>query len=525
MQVYDLNSVKVYNLSCGKSLPDWLNERKRRMLLKKDADLRRRIQLIQDFEMPTVSTSISLSKDEKYILATGLYKPRIRCFDVNQMSLKFERCLDSEVLKFQLLDNDYSKIVFLQIDRYVEFHSKHGKYYRTRIPFFGRDFSILNTTSDLYFVGASSEVCRLNLQVGRFLSPLSTKADELNCCAFNEHHELFSCGTTQGIVECWDPRARNCVCRLDCAAQLIAHDSGIKELPSITALSYNGPTIMGVGTSTGQIQIYEMRVNKPIVTKDHNFNLPVKCIKFHRNDKNDNLVLSIDKRILKMWNQDTGKPFTSIEPESSLNDLCVVPNSGLMFMANEAPKILTYYLPDLGQPPAWCSMLTSITEELEESSQTQVYDDYKFLTRTEIDELGLSHLIGSNMLRAEMHGYYVRAEIYQKARSLVEPLKYSEYKKNRVEDVNKVESRIKEEKPLPKVNRMIAQKLESSSNTKANKLKKNLLLEGRFSKMFEDNNFEVDVSSEHYQRLVPVLPKVDPQSNNQRQPDEVRLNL
>lgn len=27
---------------------------------------------------------------------TGTYKPRVRCYDTYQLSLKFERCLDSE---------------------------------------------------------------------------------------------------------------------------------------------------------------------------------------------------------------------------------------------------------------------------------------------------------------------------------------------------------------------------------------------------------------------------------------------
>ena len=40
-----------------------------------------------------------------------------------------------------------------------------------------------------------------------------------------------------------------------------------------------------------------------------------------------------------------GKAFTAVEPGVNLNDLCMVPGSGLVFMANEAPKVLTYYLP------------------------------------------------------------------------------------------------------------------------------------------------------------------------------------
>ena len=36
MQVTRAGGVKVYNLSAGKSLPEWISERKRRTLLKND---------------------------------------------------------------------------------------------------------------------------------------------------------------------------------------------------------------------------------------------------------------------------------------------------------------------------------------------------------------------------------------------------------------------------------------------------------------------------------------------------------
>ena len=47
MQVSTTNDVKIYNLSAGKSLPEWLTERKRRQLVKNDIDIRKRIELIQ----------------------------------------------------------------------------------------------------------------------------------------------------------------------------------------------------------------------------------------------------------------------------------------------------------------------------------------------------------------------------------------------------------------------------------------------------------------------------------------------
>ena len=46
--------------------------------------------------MPTAATLVATSPDGHYLLAAGVYKPRIRCFDFSQLSMKFERCLDAE---------------------------------------------------------------------------------------------------------------------------------------------------------------------------------------------------------------------------------------------------------------------------------------------------------------------------------------------------------------------------------------------------------------------------------------------
>lgn len=54
----------------------------------------------------------------------------------------------------QLMFLFHFQIVFLHNDRYIEFHSQSGFYYKTRIPKFGRDFSYHYPSCDLYFVGA-----------------------------------------------------------------------------------------------------------------------------------------------------------------------------------------------------------------------------------------------------------------------------------------------------------------------------------------------------------------------------------
>ena len=50
-------------------------------------------------------------------------------------------------------------------------------------------------------------------------------------------------------------------------------------------------------------------------------------------------------------------------------------DSGLLLMAAEQSRVLSYYVPALGPAPRWCSFLDVITEELEEeeSPQTNIH--------------------------------------------------------------------------------------------------------------------------------------------------------
>ncbi|NWH28329.1 NOL10 protein, partial [Grus americana] len=512
MQVSSLNEVKIYSLNAGRSLPEWLSDRKKRALQKKDVDIRRRIELIQDFEMPTVSTKIKVSRDGQYIMAVGTYKPRIRCFDTYQLSQKFERCLDSEVVTFEILSDDYSKIVFLQCDRFVEFHSQHGHYYRTRIPRFGRDFCYHYPSCDLYFVGASSEVYRLNLEQGRFLNSLQTDASESNVCDINPVHFLFAMGTAEGKVECWDPRTRNRVGLLDCALSSVTADTEIEGLPSISALKFDGALNMAVGTSTGQVLLYDLRSSNPLIVKDHHYGLPIKSIQFqHQLD----LIISADSRIIKMWNKDTGKIFTSMEPEHDINDVCLYPNSGMLMTANEAPKMNIYYIPVLGPAPKWCSFLDNLTEELEENPESTVYDDYKFVTRKDLENLGLAHLIGSSLLRAYMHGFFMDIRLYHKAKMMANPFAYEEYRREKIrQKIEETRAQRVQLKKLPKVNKELALKLieeeEEQQVTRKRKQKTlpSLLKDDRFKVMFENPDFQVDEQSEEFRLLNPLVSKI-----------------
>ncbi|XP_071403098.1 nucleolar protein 10 isoform X3 [Centroberyx affinis] len=488
MQISSVNDVKIYNLSHGKSLPEWLSDRKKRQLQKKDVDIQRRIELIQDFEMPTVCTSIKVSRDGQFILAA--------------------------VVAFDILSDDYSKLVFLHSDRYVEFHSQHGHYYKTRIPRFGRDFAYHYPSCDLYFVGASSEVYRLNLEQGRFLNSLQTDAVEHNVCDINPVHHLFATGTTEGKVECWDPRVRNRVGMLDCALSSVTEGTEVQGLPSVSALKFNGSLNMAVGTSTGQVLLYDLRSSRPLLVKDHYYNLPIKSLNFH---EQLDLVLSADSKIIKIWNKDTGKVFSSIEPQTNINDVCIYPKSGMLFTANEDPKMNTFYIPALGPAPRWCSFLDNLTEELEESPESTVYDDYKFVTRKDLESLGLSHLVGSSLLRAYMHGFFMDIRLYHKVKTMANPFAYEEYRKDKIrQKIEESRTQRVQIKKLPKVNKELALKLmeegddeaELAARKKKGKVLPSILGDDRFQVMFENPEYQVDEQSEEYRLLNPIVSKV-----------------
>jgi len=89
-------------------------------------------------------------------------------------------------------------------------------------------------------------------------------------------------------------RMTNCDCQIDAINVFIR----LEAVPAITALKCQGGLNLAVGTSTGQILLYDIRSSKPFFVKDHMYGLPIKCIDFH--EKMD-LVYSMDSSIVKIW--------------------------------------------------------------------------------------------------------------------------------------------------------------------------------------------------------------------------------
>ncbi|KAK4404777.1 Nucleolar protein 10 [Sesamum angolense] len=507
-----INGVKMYTVAGhNRSLATWLPPKKLRAL-RKNPDYLQRVDLIQDLRFETATSRIKVTPDGEYLIASGIYPPQVKVYELRELSRKFERHLISEIIDFEVLDDDYAKIAFLCADRSVCLHAKYGSHYSLRIPRMGRDIAYDSWSCDIICAASSPDLYRINLEQGRFLSSLSTQSPALNVVSRSKVHGLVAGGGEDGAVECFDMRTRSSVGRIDVVASAGDVDG------EVTAIEFDGDGgyLMAVGSSGGKVLIYDLRSSNPLRVKDHMYGSPILNIKWHKTlNSEQSKLITADKHIVRIWDPETGEGMTSIEPSAGkINDMCVFKESGLILLALDSSQIPSYFIPALGPAPKWCSYLETLTEELEEGGQTTIYDDYKFLTKEDLAKLNLTNLIGTNLLRAYMHGFFIDYRLYKKAQSLADPFAYESYIERRKQEKLEAErsSRITIKRKLPKVNRALAARLleeeeelneskgaddadvqRTSDAKKTSKKKKGLtsevLKDERFTAMFDNKGF------------------------------------
>jgi len=520
------SGVTVYNLSAGKTLPEWLREKKK-TALRYDEEYKKRIELIQHLEFPVASQTVRMTGDGRHLLATGVHSPRFNVYDLKELTLKFERFLTCECIQMRVLADDWKKVALLHADRTVELHAQYGSHFKIRVPRPGRDMQYMAATAELLVAGAGPDVYRLNLEQGQFFAPINTGLPEINAIGLSDSHNLIALGGTDGCIECYDPRDRRCIGRLDVEKSCNDEVFGAADGGEISTLQFRKDgLVMGAGLSTGQVALFDLRMSSPLKVKDHQYGEPIKSIHFHDKTRN---VISTDTRICKAWDWDSGKVYTSIEPKATINSMEIVPDTGMMVMAVEEPRMQVYYVPSLGPAPKWCAFLDSLTEELEEEDTPEVFDDYKFVTREELSGLGLDSLIGSNMMRAYMHGFFIDSKLYARAKAISAPFSGKDHKDKQIAEKLAAQraNRITIERKLPKVNASLAAKLLDSENKKKElhhidsddekdddgaaepkdedtQRASSVLTDPRFAKMFESMEYNIDEESEVFKHHHPA---------------------
>uniref|UniRef100_A0A7S2RUT6 NUC153 domain-containing protein n=1 Tax=Mucochytrium quahogii TaxID=96639 RepID=A0A7S2RUT6_9STRA len=468
----------------------------------------KRIELIQDFHFNTVSNRVKVANDGVHIVATGTYPPMVKVYDTRELSMKFCRYLDAEVVQFEILSDDYTKMAFLGDDRTITFHAAYGTHHMVRVPKFGRDMTYDPFGCELYIGTSSSELYRLDLEQGKFLAPFATPHEGVNVLDFNRPLQMLACGGEEGIVSCWDSRQRSMVGELDLSKD--GNNVGVSALK----MDHTG-LMMAVGTTTGRCDIYDIRSSRPIQSKQHMNDLPIVSVDFQRPGR---LIVSADPKSIRVWNRDDGSTFTNIEPQADVNDLCIVESktggeprsTGLFLVAGETDRMMSFYVPRLGQAPRWASFLDNLTEELEEKdlSNEELYDNYKFVTMKDLESLGVTNLVGTALLRPYMHGYFMDMRLYNRVKAVSEPLAFEKWRKSKVKQKieERAAQRISRKTPtnVPKVNRAYAERLEAEKSAEKSKKKKSKSpapdKDSRFTAMFEDPEFEIDQESEQFKQ-------------------------
>jgi len=482
----------VYNLSASKTTNQFIDDAsKNRKSLRYNKDFRRRIELIQDFDFPVASSRVKMTPDQKYIIATGVYPPSVKIYETAELSMKCMRGIDAEVVNFCILGSDYSKLVFICDDRTLEFHAQYGRHYKTRIPKPPRDLCYHPHTCDLFVGASSSEIYRMSLDEGKFLSPFESDSPGINVVRYNPYLNLLHSGGEEGIIESWDYRERTKI------NKIIANDGS-----DITAMNHDSSGyIFAVGSANGLVRLYDLRYSSHTLEVQHPYRDPIKAIGFHEDTKS---MYSADRRMLKIYNKNNGKVFTNVEPKNEINDVEFCAGGGLILLANEDVRVGTLFIPELGPAPGWCNFMENITEELEEEANATVYDEYKFLTAEDLEKLNSSHLIGGKFLKRYMHGYLMKMKMYNKLREVQDPFAYEEYRKKQIE--KKLEEQrsnriilTKKKNNDKKVNQSLVDELKKKSEKKkAGPNPMDILKDDRFKRMFEDENWKVDPENEAY---------------------------
>ncbi|KAL2829808.1 WD40-repeat-containing domain protein [Aspergillus cavernicola] len=579
MKLSNQSEVPVYTISgsnTARPLPEWLARRRKRSL-KNDPEYANRIELLQDFEFEEASHCIRASEDGEWVMSTGTYKPQIHTHYLPQLSLSWARHTDALNTTFQLLSSDYSKSLHLQSDRSLEFHTPAGCHYKTRLPRYGRDlvYDRVSTEALVPAVGVNGdgmgEVFRLNLELGRYMRSfdIDVGGDDftsagggalqggINTGAVNtgavaeESHNLLAFGTTLGTVELWDPRAKGRAGVLLPPTQIGPDDSRNE----ITALEFHRSGLtLATGSSNGLIHLYDLRSPVPLLKKDQGYGFPIHTLKFllpsstTREQTLEPKILSSDKKIIKIWDPRDGTPWTSVEPAVDINSVAWCKDSGMILTANEGRQQHSFFIPQLGPAPKWCSFLDNLVEEMAEDPNDpsafnaaqagSIYDNYKFLTLPQLKTLSLEHLIGrTNLLRPYMHGYFVAQRLYEEARLITNPYIWEEERAKKIkEKIDKErESRIRgKKKAAVKVNKRLAERLldmeEKNERRKAKRVLQqggdepmadatavaepepestadapgsNVLGDNRFAKLFNDQDFAIDETSWEYQLRNP----------------------
>ena len=157
------------------------------------------------------------------------------------------------------------------------------------------------------------------------MTPLALQSEDgshdipgVNTIDINPAHQLLAFGIEgDGTVQFWDARSRSSVGTLRLPKnRLIPSGAGSEAGLSATAISSRTDGLSyAVGTSTGHTILYDIRAARPFAMKDQGYGLPVKNVVWIEGGSRmagDGMVLSADKKVIKIWDRNSVRLLLSL---------------------------------------------------------------------------------------------------------------------------------------------------------------------------------------------------------------------
>lgn len=399
-----VNGVTTYHITEQAALPQHYGSKAYRRISKHN-ELKNSVDFIAEFNFTGSSRNFSLTNDGFTLAATGEYPPQIKIFDLadlSQMTLYSLKCMPEQI---QFLSNDWSKLLALRPDRKLEFYDKGGQCITVPLPFKTRAFAFSKPTSNLVLATEESQLLRLNLELGRFLRPVQCGSMVATSVTICESYQLITAGFENGDIEFFDPR--------DPERPPVASVNLVEEV-SKTEYSPDGMKL-AVGLCDGSVTVFDIRSSKPLYKYSHRNKAAINTVTF-----SSGKLITSDNKSCRLHDINTGEFFTSFETRSQLNSVMPYPNSGLLFGAVEDENIQAVLIPELGSSPRWASFLDNVIADVEadKENNTDIYSNYRFISREELESYEFHHLIRSSNLKPYLHGFLINKHLYSELTSL-----------------------------------------------------------------------------------------------------------
>jgi ribosome biogenesis protein ENP2 len=452
--------------------------------------------ILKDFSVKGASSTVSVSEDGNFLLVTGGYPPEASIFDVSALSVKVVRRLTHAIIEGCFLSEDYRKAAFLCTDRYIEFHAQYGKHHHIRLPKFGRSMQYDRATAELFVASSGDSVYRVDLQDGVLVSPLVSRQDgseHTSLCLAPCGLPLLIAGLDNGVIECWDTREDS----KPIASHTVSSDGN--EVRRI-AISRDSMQI-ACGLDNGVVRGYDIRSSHVLFERDHRNDFPVVGLHY----VSRSVLASADHRSVKIWDitDSSSSVVAFVESEDKLNGLTFWPDSGLFFTPCEGAKVGTHFVPEVGPAPRWCSYLDTLTHEPSlDATPGQPAGDHLFVTREQLQALGAEKLIGTSVVQAYMHGFWIDRKVHAKLRDVAEPFHYEKYQQE------KIRTELENSRPMrmpvrvvpttskklinERLQQELVEKMNQIDSKKSNVAASNILEDARFAKLWSNVDFEVE---------------------------------